>query len=429
MSGHLSRSILASFLRAPKDSYTTLDYSRFSNEQFLFILNGLSGIAPYSHEFVAISQDPQMVSGLVSALTSFMKELSGTTPARWKTEYGPDTTLMVEVGEWAMGVLVVKRETGEARSMLRRVVNEFEDSFAVLRDADGIEGGLFAEFDQFVRRTFVGDRLSKRTVILKGYDWCDTSTLCESPRWSYEMRKLLIEVDDKKTLAEARAVLKTSLEEVTELVSRALWYRFIYVVLVPSDNDMLMLSEGAGSYLLDAHNPRGLSAATLKIIGALDGRSSLFRLLSKLRLRDNEDMLIELGLLTNEGFVQRVTLERKLVLVNECILTSMLNKYSRIIVAKTVREYLERAIVRTIVRTPWAARIVCSRGFKVTCRLDEGLQISDLNQVSDALEAVQRNMALLISQVDNSESTESIYRDAMTLCREVWGSDLRDLIV
>jgi hypothetical protein len=429
MNSNPSKSILASFLQTPKNIYTTQDYSKFSNEQLLFILNALSGLAPYSHEFVAVAQDTQIVSGLVSAITSFMQELSGTKHTHWKTEYGPDTTLIVEGGEWAMGVLVVKRETGEARSKLRRIVKEFEDSFAVLKNADGMEGGAFSEFDQFVRRTFVGDRLSKRTVILKGYDWRNMSTLCESPRWSYGVRKLLTHVDNKKTLLEARNILRISLEEVKELVSRALWYRFIYVVHAPSDNDILMLSESAGSYLLDSHNPKGLSASSLKVIGALDGKSSLLRILRRLRQKNNEDMLIELGLLTNEGYIQRVSLERMMVLINECILTRILKKHSKIIGAKTVAKYLERAIKRTIVQIPWTARIECHRGFKVTCRLEEDLQISDLDQVSDALEAIQRDIAQQISQSGISVRAESILQGAMTVCREVWGTALRDLIV
>ncbi len=429
MNGYQSRSILTSFLQTPKDIYTTQDYSKFSNEQLLFILNSLSGLAPYSHEFVAVTQDTQIVSGLVSALTSFMQELSGTKHTHWKTEYGPDTTLIVEGGEWAIGVLVVKRETGEVRSKLRRVLKEFEDSFAVLKNADGIEGRAFGEFDQFVRRTFVGDRLSKRTVLLKGYDWRNMSTICESPRWSYGVKKLLTHVEDKKTILEARDILMISLEEVMELVSRALWYRFIYVVHAPSDNDILMLSEGAGSHLLDSTNPKGLSAISLKVIGALDGRSSLFRILRRLRLKKKEKMLIELGLLTNEGFIQRVSLERKMVLINECILTRILKKYSRIIRSKTISKYLEAAINRTIVQIPWAARIECRRGFKVTCRLEEGLQISDLDQVSDALEAIQRDIAQQISRSGISKKVESILKDAMVVCREVWGSSLRDLIV
>jgi hypothetical protein len=243
------------------------------------------------------------------------------------------------------------------------------------------------------------------------------------------VRKLLTHVDDKKTLSEAGSILKISLDEVIELVSRALWYRFIYVVFVPSDNDILMLSEGATSYLFNLHNPKGFSASTLKIIGALDGRSSLLRIMQKLRLKGNEEMFIELGLLTNEGFIQGSTLERRLILVNECLLTRILKKYSRVIGTKTVKKYLEHAIARTILQIPWAARIECSRRLKVTCRLEEGLQINDLSQVSDALEAIQRDVAQQISQSEISEKVESILEDAMALCRAVWGSDLQDSVV
>ncbi len=269
------RSMLASFLEIQRNRPTTEEYSVLSNEKLLFILNQFSGVAPYSHEFVQGVQDTQVISGIVSAMTSFMGEIMGEEQTQWRTQYGNDSTLIVEGGDWAIGVLVVKRETEEVRSRLRRVVKEFEECFAVLREADGIEGGAFKEFDHFVRRTFVGDRLSRRSVILKGSNWNETSISFDLPSWAFKTSKTLYYLEDRQTLNEALCILDSTFDDATEVISRALWNRNINIVYVPDERDILLLSEGSASLLLETGNPTGLSIDSIRIVGALDGRTRL----------------------------------------------------------------------------------------------------------------------------------------------------------
>ncbi|MFX1263030.1 MAG: hypothetical protein ACFFAZ_13155, partial [Promethearchaeota archaeon] len=90
-----------------------------SNEKVLFILHRESGAALYSHEFIPGGLDPQLLSGFVSAMTSFIGTLAGGEQTQWKTEYGEDIVLLVEGGEWALGVMAISRETNEVRSKLR----------------------------------------------------------------------------------------------------------------------------------------------------------------------------------------------------------------------------------------------------------------------------------------------------------------------
>ena len=42
------------------------------NEKLVMIINKNSGLAPYSHEFSKGNLDPQVISGFISAMTSFM---------------------------------------------------------------------------------------------------------------------------------------------------------------------------------------------------------------------------------------------------------------------------------------------------------------------------------------------------------------------
>jgi hypothetical protein len=408
-------------------SQTTQDYSELSNEKLLFILNRFSGVAPYSHEFVHGVQDAQVISGIVSAITSIMGEITGTEQTQWRTHYGSDSTLLVEGGEWALAVLIVRRETEEVRSRLRRVVREFEDCFAVLKEADGIEGGAFKEFDHFVRRSFVGDRLSRRSVILKGSDWYEESISFESPSWSFKATKLLLLIKDRQTLDEVMVILDASFDETAEVISRILWNRNINVVYVPDESDILLLSEGSSSLLLEAGNPLGLSIPSIKAIGALDGRSPLSSLVKKVPRQQVEDSFLELGLLVNKGLVQKASLERQLVLVNECILTRIMKACSKALGTGMARRMLRMAIDRALVRHPWAARIEYTRGFKITCRLEDGLLPMDLDEVCDTLEDLQQEVSLQVSHED-SEFAESSLRNAMADCYDTWAPYLRDMI-
>ena len=129
----------------------TYDYAKMSNEQVIFIIDKYSSMAPYAHEFVAGSADPQLLSGFIGAMSNFMEEMTGSEQIQWKTQYGSNSTFLVESGEWTLGVLSVLRETSEVRSKLRRIVVEFEDAFQALKGAEGIEGAAFKEFDKQVR--------------------------------------------------------------------------------------------------------------------------------------------------------------------------------------------------------------------------------------------------------------------------------------
>ena len=58
-------------------NFDTFSNSICSNEKLLLILNKESGLAPYSHEFIEGAQDPQVMSGFISAISSFMGEATG----------------------------------------------------------------------------------------------------------------------------------------------------------------------------------------------------------------------------------------------------------------------------------------------------------------------------------------------------------------
>ena len=408
---------------------TTSNYSEISNEKVIFVLNKLTGLAPYSHEFVMREQDPQILAGFISAMTSFMSELTGSEGVRWKTVFGSDSTLLVEVGEWTTGVLAVSRETNEGRSKLRRVVMEFEDSFQCLKHDDGIENRLFKDFDQFVRRTFLGDRLTERSIILKNSNRYDASGQFESPSVAFKIAKLLHLTTSGQSLSEIAEAQGLAMRDVEDLVSRALWKNAIYLGYVPSDDDILSISEKSSSILLSRKNPLRISLQTLKIVTALDGRTPLISIVEKLNLWTTSSVLHELGNLVNKGYLQRASIERRLLLVNECILSALVRACVKVRGSPDATKYFFTGQDKGIEMHPWVGRIKLQDNMAVRCQLDETMTPEDLDGMYDAVEFLILAVADQLSNDAGPLSAKYLLSGIRKRCRAIWSSYLMDITV
>lgn len=391
------------FLRSAEDNANALE---ISNEKFLILMNRFSGLAPYSHEFVPEDIEPQILSGFVSAMTSFMGEVTGTTETHWKTAYGPDSVFLVEPGEWIVGVLATSRETGAARSNLRRVVREFEESFEFLKNADGINGGLFVEFDKFVRRVFIDERVTNRSIVTKRPDWRGNSTGYENPRATYLITKLLLNLSGPQTIEEVAESQDLEVEEVKELVSMACWHHAVHILHVPSNNDLLALSEKASTVLLSRVNPLQLTPVTLKVIAQLDGRTPLTFLTNEIPDQESECLFNELGTLINMGYIQRISLEKRIVLANECVLTRLVSAGTRIMGSRMTKRIFNLVSDQGLVTHPWVGRVSLTDRMTAMCILDESMTPDDLDDMCDTLEFMIMEFSGHMSRVCRTEEVD-----------------------
>jgi hypothetical protein len=276
------------------------DYE-MSNEKLIFLLNRFTGMAPYSHDFIIGNLDSQILSGFVAALSSFMGELTGLEEMHLKTVYTADSTLLVEGWDWVIGVLAVSRETTEVRSILRSVVREFAESFISLKDADGIFGGILNEFDDYVRQVFVRDRLSINSVIFRNQNSALVKRQYDLPSVAFNVAKLFQYAKYEKSLDEIISILGTPLEQVKKLVTLMYWQNAIRIRFVPSENDILMVTDKSSSALFSRNNPLELSSITIRVVGTLNGRSSLSKFIENLDSLEKEVVMSELGDLINRG--------------------------------------------------------------------------------------------------------------------------------
>lgn len=400
------------------------DFSEESNEKVIFLLSRSSGLAPYSHEFVFGGSDPQLLSGFVAAMSSFMGEVTGLQETRWKTVFGSSSTLVVEGGEWIVGVLMVMRETSEMRSKLRSVVREFEESFAFLRNADGVEDAIFSQFDMFVMRVFVEDRLSEASVVLKGSDWRDIHVRYPSPSIGFKVTKFLYYLKSGESIKEAAHSQGLSIQEVKSLVSEAVWRNLVYMKYIPADDDILALSEKSSSVLLSPGNPMKISSPTLKMLASLNSRYSVSSLLKRVGSRYADRVLLEVGTLINQGYVQRIPLERRFVLLHECVLSRLMAVLARVVGPARTRRFCQIACNRGLEQHPMLGRIRFRRNLTARCVIDDTMTPADLDNMYEAvgylIDRIQHH-PLMASRVN-----KDIVLLAEDQCRRTWISHLMD---
>jgi hypothetical protein len=396
------------------------DYSKMSNEKVLFLLNRGTGVSPYSHQFMPEEIDPQILSGFISAITSFMDEASGPEKTHLQTVNSSDASFLLVGGDWIIGVLSVSRETNEARSKLRRVVREFEEQFAVLKNADGFEFSMFKDFDRFVMDLFLSDRISERTLILKGWDWPKFCRSFDVPSDSIGVNRLLNQAEDKQSIKEVAQAQGLSLDEAINLVSIAFWKNALYLNYVPSDNDIIALSEGSSTILFRKENPLELSPGTVRILGSLDGRRPLSSSLKMLDSKVVERVLLELGSLVNRGYLQNISLERRLVLVNECILSQLFQVCTQAMGVGKATKSLYAAIESRIESNPWTSRIRLVEGSIGHSAIDASMTPADLEDLSAAMELLIKDLEKELGRVTGQDNAKSMLLSVKKRCRESW---------
>ena len=81
----------------------------------------------FSEEY---NQDPGIISGMFSAITSFIKETTKSQELLKTIDHG-DITILIEYGKRIFGALFIKgKQTTEVRSNLKELVNKFESKYA-----------------------------------------------------------------------------------------------------------------------------------------------------------------------------------------------------------------------------------------------------------------------------------------------------------
>ncbi|MHA1333506.1 MAG: hypothetical protein ACTSPL_05500 [Candidatus Odinarchaeia archaeon] len=131
---------------------------------FPYYMVNLKGLYVVSHDgrillsysFSEEASEPVLVAGMLSAISSFIKETTKSRDLLRSIDHG-DITLMVEYGKYSFAALLADKETVEMRIKLRQFLNEFEAKYAEqLAEWDGDVTPFLTEKDRvkefFLRR-------------------------------------------------------------------------------------------------------------------------------------------------------------------------------------------------------------------------------------------------------------------------------------
>ncbi len=113
------------------------------------------GRTPFDYKFSEdVAQDPGLISGMFSAITSFVKETTKSTEFLQTIEHG-DITILIEYGEHLFGALFIKgNQTSEIRTQLRKFVSQFEEQYKETLEDWGGELKPFKDANQLVEQIF-----------------------------------------------------------------------------------------------------------------------------------------------------------------------------------------------------------------------------------------------------------------------------------
>ncbi|MFX0097814.1 MAG: hypothetical protein ACFE7E_08660 [Candidatus Hodarchaeota archaeon] len=107
----------------------------------------------FSYSFIETATEPTLVAGMLSAISSFVKETTRSRDLLRTIDHG-DTTLLVEYGSHIFAALLADRETAELRLKLRDLVGGFEEEYSsVLHSWDG-DISTFQKEAQRVKQLF-----------------------------------------------------------------------------------------------------------------------------------------------------------------------------------------------------------------------------------------------------------------------------------
>lgn len=389
------------------------------NEKLLIIMNKDSGLAPYSHEFCRSNLDPQVISGFISAMTSFMGFVTGEQQSNWKTVYGSESEILVETGEWTYGVLAVARVTNEARCNLSRVTSEFEDCFKVLKNSDDIEGSAFREFDQLVRKLFVDDRITNGTLVMKRLEWKSSGLSFDLPSTTFNVSKLFLGIEAAQSVQEIAEFHSLPIEEVVEHVSKAFWNNAVYLKLVPTANDVLTLSKDTSSIVFQKGNPLHLSDKSLKVISQFDGRTKLSSAMNGLNPLEMKILLEDLGELVNRGHIQRISEECRFVILNECILSTLSCRGSQIVGRKNMTALFDQIREKGNKQHPWINRVRLTDMMHTQCIFEVNSNPDVLNDICDALEFFIEELTQRLSGLCSKYVINRLLNSIIDNCREL----------
>jgi hypothetical protein len=248
---------------------------------------------------------PDLVSGFITAIQHFAKELRPDQRKDINLIKREDFVIMIEDGEKVFGALIANFEDKDARDILKRVVNLFEEKYEAHLDDFGVNTLIFEKFKDTAIREF-GSLLINPFYIPQKIE--EEGKLLEDPIFN----KIFAAVDGQTNINEIAHSISIPIEEVCQAIALLQSRNIIELKIKIEEYDIFSPTEKATeafSRETKAHKKikELFDESGDEVLYSLDGKRDLKDVMDELKLPFNQILKIIKYFLT-ERYVNWVEL-------------------------------------------------------------------------------------------------------------------------
>jgi len=273
--------------------------------QGLYIILKLRGIPAFSMEFVHANLHPDLVSGFLTAISHFAKELRSDKQKDINLIKREDFVIMIEDGGKIFGALIADFDDRDARAILKRVLNLFEEEFDKDLDEFGINTLIFENFKDIAVKEF-------GSLLVNPFYFPKIINSDENIPMDPPIDQILCLIDGEKNLSEIAYEASIPVEEVCQAISLLESKNYVEMKVKIVLEDIFSPTEKATeafsretryhSKIVDQFGDTGID-----VLYALDGKRDLGEINDELQIAVN-DLLKIIVYLLEEEFITWVEL-------------------------------------------------------------------------------------------------------------------------
>ncbi|MDD1776911.1 MAG: hypothetical protein LUQ65_02000 [Candidatus Helarchaeota archaeon] len=273
--------------------------------QGLYIILKLRGIPAFSTEFVHANLHPDLVSGFLTAISHFAKELNPDKLKDINLIKREDFVIMIEDGNKTFGALIADFDDKDARSILTRVIGLFEEKFDKYLDEFGINTLIFENFKDVVVKEF-------GSLLVNPFYFPKLIKTGETIPQDSPLDKIIPLIDGEKNINEIAFAATLPIEEVCKAISILESKNFVELKIKIEELDIFSTTDKATEAfsretkyhrkIIDQFGNIGIDA-----LYAVDGKRDLKEIQKELQIPYN-DLLKIIFYLLEEGFITWIEL-------------------------------------------------------------------------------------------------------------------------
>ncbi|MHA1132072.1 MAG: hypothetical protein ACTSQI_03200 [Candidatus Helarchaeota archaeon] len=265
----------------------------------MYIIFKKRGLPAFHLKFREAEQlHPDLVSGFITAIQQFAKELHPVERKDINLIKRDDFVIMIEDGERVFGAVIANMEDKDARTILKRVVNAFEDEYEEHLDDFGVNTIIFESFKELAIKEF-GSLLVNPFYIPQLIK--EQQEIPDDPLF----QKIVALIDGETNINEIAHTLSLPIEEVCQEIALLQNRNIIEVKVKIEEYDIFSPTEKATEAfsretkahknILTLFGERGID-----ILYSLDGKRSLKDIIEELQIPFNQLLKVINHFLTEE---------------------------------------------------------------------------------------------------------------------------------